>query len=216
MSMDYDDLFKRSLSAGSTDTWFFDGNSDDVVTISAAPTGGLDVWLELLGPTDQSLANVNDGNSGQVETINGVTLPSSGAYEVAVRSVGSTTGRYALVLQTSDALPYVVFKGNLSYGNTVTGDSTLDSDDLWNFEGTAGDIITIRLFSTGDEDLVLYLNDPSSVELDFADDDSSQGPPGDLEEILDLELVDTGLYTIGAGEADFMLTNYTLVLQKNN
>jgi hypothetical protein len=135
-------------------------------------------------------------------------------HKVIIRSVNGS-GWYALIVQETDALPYVIFKGNIDYGDTVGGSVAIDRDHLWNFMASAGDVVTIGAVATTDTDLILYLNDPDSLELDFADEDLSIGPPDDEEIILQLQLMDDGMYTIGVGEIDFNTIGYNLTLSRN-
>jgi hypothetical protein len=86
---------------------------------------------------------------------------------------------------------------------------------MWNFMGSAGDVITILAVATTDTDLILYLNGPDAIELDFADEDLTVAPPNDEEQILMLQLADDGMFTIGVGEIDFNTIAYTLTLTRN-
>lgn len=212
--IEFDDLLKKTLAAGDINRWSFDGESGDVVYISVSPITNLDISIELLDPNGATLISRNQGASGQVEEINQQSLNTSGEYEILVRSVANSSGDYAIVLQLEDSQPFVSFNGNIDYGESRTNSVPVDVDDMWNFIGTTGDVVTIRVVATGSGDLVLYLNDPDSFEVEFVDDNSTYGPPNDEEIIDQFTLQKSGLFTIGVGESEFKSFGYTLTLER--
>ena len=216
VSIDYDDLFKETLAAGGINRWSFQGEPGDVVFISVSPVPGLDVSIDLLDPNGASLVSRNQGSGGQIENINQQSLNMSGTYEILIRSENNSSGEYAVTLQTGDSQPIVTFRGNINYGDSRSNSVAVDVDDMWNFIGTTGDIVTIRAVATGSGDLVLYLNDPDAFEVEFVDDNSTYGPPNDEEIIEQFTLQKTGLFTIGIGEGDFQSFGYTLTLNKQS
>ncbi len=210
----YEDLRTNSISANGAHTYQFVGSSGDVINIAAVPQNGLDVSIQLIGPSGATLLTQALTGPGQVESLGPLTLAGSGIHKVIIHSIDGS-GYYAIVVQETDALPYIVFKGNIAYGDSVSGNVPIDQDHLWTFMGSAGDTISIRAEATTDTDLILYLNDPDSIELDFADENLTLGPPNDVEEIRQLPLTDNGMYTIGVGEIDFNPIGYTLTLTRN-
>jgi hypothetical protein len=212
--IEFDDIYKETLAAGGVNRWSFEGDQGDVVYISVSPVQGLDVSLELLDPNGTSLVSRNQRASGQVENINQQSLSMSGDYEILVRSVANSSGDYALVLQTEDSQPFASFQGNINYGNSRTNSVPIDVDDMWNFAGTNGDVVTIQAVATGSGDLVLYLIDPDGLYVEEADDNTNNGPPDDEEIIDQFTLQKTGLYTIGIGEYDYQPFGYTLTLEE--
>ncbi len=214
--IDYEDLVKKSIGIGAADGWRFVGEVGDTITISAAPTQALNVSIELIDPTGVSEIIQDQYDNGLAETISERRLNMSGVYNIIIRSVANTSGQYALILQESDSLPFVVFQGNMRYGDIKRNSVPVDQDDLWNFEASAGDVISIRAVATGDEDLVLYLKDPSANEVEFVDDDSTAAPPNDEEIIDGYEIQVNGLFTIGVGEGDFNSFEYSLTLERES
>ena len=84
-------------------------------------------------------------------------------------------------------------QGELFYGDLVDGELAADEEHLWQFNGTAGDIVTIRVEAiSADLDLALDLEDSDGTFLTSADDNLS----GEYEEIRNYELPDTGDYII--------------------
>jgi len=210
----YEDLRINSISPNGSQTYQFVASSGDVINIAAAPQNGLDVSIQLIGPSGATLLTQALNGPGLVESLGPLTLAGSGIHKVIIHSLNGS-GYYAMVVQETDALPYLVFKGNIAYGDAVSGSVPIDQDHLWNFMGSAGDTISIRAVATTDTDLILYLNDPDSIELDFVDENLTVGPPNDVEEIRQLPLTANGMYTIGVGEIDFNTIGYTLTLTRN-
>lgn len=209
----YEDLVKRMISANASQTYHFVAASGDTINVAAAPTAGLDISIELISPNGNTLQVRDAVGAGQPESLGPYNLTSGGVHQVIIEA-GSNSGYYAVVVQPLDALPYIVFQGNMSYGDTTSGGTPVDRDDLWNFMGSVGDSITIEASATTSTDLILYLNGPDSIELDFADEDLNVGPPGD-QELIELTLPYDGLYSIGVGEIDFNPIGYTLTLTRN-
>lgn len=209
----YEDLVKRMISANASHTYRFVADSGDTVNVASAPSAGLDISIELIGPNGNTLQVRDTASAGQPESLGPYNLTTGGVHQVIIEA-GATSGHYAVVVQTLDALPYIVFQGNINYGDTVSGGTPVDRDDMWNFIGSAGESITIEASATTSTDLILYVNGPDSIELDFADEDLTVGPPGD-QEIIELDLTEDGLYTIGVGEIDFNPIGYTLTLTRN-
>jgi hypothetical protein len=209
--LDFDDIVVEELAAGTAKSWRFTADTGERITVSAGPVPGLDISLELIDPNGQSLDSKNQAGNGIAETIGDMDLTADGEYQVIVRSI-SGSGQYSLVLLTDDSLPFMVHQGTMFYGQSNTRMVAEDIDDLWHFEGTSGDVVTIRAEANGSEDIVLYLTGPDGLELDFVDTDIDQGPPDDFEEISQFTLPLTGLYVIGVGESDFLAFSYTLTL----
>lgn len=214
--IELDELFKQTLAAGEVNRWSFQGDPGDVVFISVSPVSDLDVSIELLDPDGAFVVSRNQGPSGQGENINQQSLNMSGTYEIVVRSVANSSGEYAITLQDDASQPFVSFQGNIDYGENRSNSVASDVDDMWNFVGTTGDVVTIRVVASGSGDLVLYLNDPDGFEAEFIDDNSTYGPPNDEEIIEEFTLQKTGLYSIGVGESGFESFSYSLTLDNES
>jgi hypothetical protein len=210
-SIDYDDIEKRKIEANTANIWDFDGELDDVVTISVAPAAALDVELELSDPTGTILSTKNEGGSGQVETVSEFSLETDGNHQIRIRAVGGTSGDYALVLQNSNSLPFIVFKGLMDIGASESSAIQADTDEMWHFEGDVGDVITIRVTPLDNGDPLFYILGPNSLELEFVD----EYPDGEVEELTSYSLPSSGFYSIGVGEFNFSQSNYSIRLTQN-
>jgi hypothetical protein len=202
----YDDIIKRDLATGIRHRWDFLGLVNETATVTVAAAPGLDVALDLVNPNGRIIATQDERGDGEVETAN-QTLATTGTYQIYVCSTGDTSGDYSLLLQNDDSLPFIVFRGNLDYGDSGSGDLPEDVDHFWNFEGTVGEIVSITVTPTSG-DLVLYLNGADGVELEFVDESGYGGS----EQIVDFELPSTGYYSIGVGELDFNPAGYLVTL----
>lgn len=212
--LDYDDLSKRTISAGGVQEWQFAGATALPIALRVAPSSGLDVALDLYDPSDELVDVYDLAGAGQPETIAEDDLPVAGLYTVKVRAANQTFGSYAIVLQSESSRPFVLFQGTLNYGDTRAGTTPPDGDHLWNFEGVAGDVINIKVRATTPTDLQLYLNSHDGQETEYVNDNTVYFPPEDREEILGYRLPATGLYTIGIGEEDLESLGYTIVIER--
>lgn len=212
--LDYDDLSKRTIAAGDLQEWNFAGATDLPIIIRVAPSSRLDVALELLDPSGESLDVYDGAGAGQTEFIDESSLPASGLYTLQVSNIGQSSGSYAVVLQSDSSRPSVEFQGVLVYGETRAGTTPVNGDHLWNLEGVAGDIINIRVAATTSTDMRIYFNNHNGQETEFVNDNSDFFPPEDREEILGLRLPATGLYTIGIGEQDLDSLGYTILIER--
>ncbi|GAB4570935.1 MAG: hypothetical protein Kow0077_06320 [Anaerolineae bacterium] len=205
--------------------WQFSGNAGDVVTItmSAAPGTSLDAYLSLLDNNGQEIASNDDAGIPTLGVFDSqiaqFALPYSGAYTIRASRL-SGTGAYTLTLEAGEggsaAMP-------ISYNETVSGMITdTEYRQLWTFEGTAGDAVTITMVATDDSDSVLdsYLTliGPSGTEV-ASNDDADDTSVGALNaQIAKFILPETGAYTIIAtrfGEEFGSGTGpYELTLQK--
>jgi hypothetical protein len=212
--LDYDDLSKRTITAGSVQEWQFAGAIDLPIVIRVAPSSGLDIALELFDPTDEFLGAYDQTGIGQTETIEENDLPRTGLYTLRVSTADQTSGSYALVLQSESSRPFVLFQGILTYGQTRAGTTPANGDHLWNFEGSAGDIINIRVSATTPTDMQIYFNSFDGQETEYKNDNTTYFPPEDREEFLGYQLPATGLYTIGIGEENLESLGYTIVVER--
>lgn len=205
-------LVKRTIGAGELQQWQFVGSSDDVATISLSASPDLNASLELVAPDGASLTLVDQTGQGGIETINQLSLQSTGTYLIRVRSVGGSSGAYTLVLLDSFSEPFYVFQGNIAYSGTGSGNLAASVDHLYNFVGASGDRITISVDGAGNSDMVLYLIGPDGSELAFVDDNGA----GAMESLSGFQLPSAGYYSIGVGEADFEPASYSMTLTRDS
>ncbi len=207
-SLDYERISRSGLGIEGVDIWDFEAIEDDVISISAGPATDLDITLELTDPDGTTIAVINDGANGQGESISQLTALKSGSYQIKIRAVGGSFGDYSVVLTNEDSEAYLIFQENLSYGGLGTGTLPALTDHLWDFQASAGDLITIRVDPANSADLVIFLVAPDSTEIIFVDDTAE----GESEQITDFVINESGTYTIRIGELEFEEAAYTVTL----
>jgi hypothetical protein len=207
----FDEIQKSALTAGTPHTWRFTVASGEVITITAGATTNLNISLDLLAPDGTAVGKANEGAAGRPETIV-YTTTAGGEYQIIVTGDGGTAGNYVMVLQNSDSEPWIVMRDTILYGAGGTGTAPAGFDHYWNFEGQAGDIITIIVTASNSGDLFLSLIGPDGSLLEEVDDTGQ----GSNETLASYTLPATGFYSIGIGEFDFLEVSYVMTLAKNN
>lgn len=182
---------------------FADGSSIDSYLIFA------DEEFNLLAEDDDSGAQIG---AGTLDSFLSLTVPTSGLYYVvatrAGMDTGTTTGAYVLLAAVpepepvsqpvDDGLPEGVdYAGVIGVGDAISGTLSATSFmHLYEFEGQAGEEITISMTGTGNLDAYLGLFDPAG-EVIAEDDDSLGG----LNAVITITLPQTGTYLIAATRA---------------
>lgn len=183
----------------------FTAERDQIVTITldrASFRGQLDAYLILTNAGYLSLIENDDGGSGTNARIASFRIPATGQYNIIAtrfgRSEGDSHGEFNLTLQDNGfAFDGVVSDiPRLLYGTTLQDViSDNDSDSLYVFWGTIGDIVTISMDkTTGDLDAVLELLDNNQVRM-LRDDDSGANQNARIERYI---LTYTGVHFIRA------------------
>ncbi len=205
------------------DLWSFYGNSGDSVTVSLY-SDAFDSYLELLDSNGNLLAQ-DDDSAGDLDSQINFVLPFSGTYQIKAHAYnnGASSGAYTLTLEigsgssggstngganSSDQ----VFMGDL-YASTVSGSVSTAGGDVWQFDGSSGQSVTISMFSAdGIMDCYLELYDDFGNLL-MSNDDGA----GNLDSrIAGFIIPQGGTYyivakTFGGSER----SGYTLTFQTN-
>lgn len=194
------------LDAQSTrQVWLYNATSGERVTVTAIDstgTGELDLALRILDPngseaafnddhTSQTLANFTDAQ------ISDLPLTMDGQYMIIAERV-SGEGSYSLGLSLTQTLSF-------DANNVATAAGELDiafPDALWEFNGTAGQVLTITLEATGgDLDPLLRLIGPDGSVV-AENDDAEDGALGTSAQVVGLNLPADGLYRLLAARFD--------------
>lgn len=184
------------------DLFTFNATAGQRVTVTMNSTA-FDTYVYLLGPGNVLLTQDDDSGGNRNSRINDFTLPSAGTYTIEATSYDSI-GRGSYFISVVSASAGVACSPVLIGQNTTTLGSLNDADctaphrsaskgDLYRFNGTAGQRITLALNSTN-FDPYLFLTGPSNTVL-REDDDSG----GNLNSrISNFVLPVTGTYIIEA------------------
>jgi uncharacterized protein YdeI (BOF family) len=184
-------------SGSKADLYTFQGTASQQVTVTLRSTA-FDAYLIVVGPTGAVLAQDDDSGGGSNAQIQG-TLPTAGTYTIEATAYGSSErGAYTLTvasvpLCTSSAitLPATV-NGTLADSDCTAPHRSGSKADLYTFQGTAGQQVTVTLSSTA-FDAYLVIVGPTGAVL--AEDDDSGG---DYNARIQGTLPTAGIYTIEA------------------
>ena len=135
------------LTAGTEDTWTFQGRAGQVISM-AVYSRDFDTVLHLLAPSGVELEYDDDGGPGLNSQIRGWQAPESGIYTLRVGSFGGSSGGfYTLTVQPGDQfiLPEGWLQGPLPFGRPVQGSFTSDVlTHVWTFEVSAGQYLSLE------------------------------------------------------------------------
>lgn len=200
----YGETASGSISDSATSqVWTFTGTADDIVTITMAADGmvSLDAYLVLQDNSGAELASNDDAGVDSLAVFDsqilGYALPYTGEYTIVAGRI-SGTGDYLLTVDSGAASAALT----MNYGDTVTGtisDETIR--ELWAFEGTQGDIITITMIDPAASptlDSYVALLGPDGTEVTNNDDAADTSIGAFNSQIAMFSLPETGTYTIVA------------------
>jgi hypothetical protein len=153
---------------GQRDTWSFEAEAGDFVTISLQ-SEQLDTYLELYGPDQALLIEDDDSGGGLNAALLDFSIPADGAYQLVVRAAREqelTGGVYQVLLTTAKELAAA---GVLAAGDSLTQSLKAGEQHTWTFEAQEDEFVTAKMESpTLDTYLSLY---DSSGELLAVNDD---------------------------------------------
>jgi hypothetical protein len=131
-------------------------------------------------------------------------LAMAGSYFIEVTSKGPGTFAFEYARSSGSTIP------TLEVGSPVSG-VLVDSSqtDLFAFDGTEGETVTIRLIPDADLDGILVLLDDTGSEVGFADSDGDGG----VEKIA-ITLPVSGTYSVQVSGYEGSLGDYQLVLDR--
>jgi predicted dehydrogenase len=195
------------VNSGDEDPWTFEGSSGGVVTIAMSETDGMDTYLELYGPDGSLLTEDDDSGRGEYDSrINRFRLPDDGTYTIVAREFDYQGGSYRLSLSCHAPSDEGT---SIRCGQTMDGRVETGDEDLWAFEGSSGDVVTIAMRETEGMDTYLELYGPDGGLLTEDDDSGS----GDYDaRISEFQLPGDGPYTIVARGYDYEGGSYRLSL----
>jgi hypothetical protein len=185
--IDYGGDVSGTLAAAGEDFWRFSGASGDTITISLE-SDDFDTVLTLIDGDGFEVAYDDDGGGNSNSLIWNYVLPETGFYTIVVRAFSDEgVGDYDLSLDET----IIIISGTISYGEAIDSELTEGERQVWAFDGTDGDVVTISLESD-DFDAYLELRNDSGVVL-LEDDDGGE----DRNSLIEAYTLDeTGTYWI--------------------
>ncbi len=168
------------LSPDQITFWNFSAERGEVLTFTVNTTAGtLRADVTLLGPRG-FVANAVEAPDARTVTLGPIRLPDDGDYVLQIGpwlgAAGGTTGRFSVKMETAGADVSGSHGGHiLVYGQQVSGGLIpADAEDVWTFDGHAGQMISVRAEHAPTEGtLKLVLLAPDGTELTRSDDTSA-------------------------------------------
>jgi thiol-disulfide isomerase/thioredoxin len=227
------------------DRWLFQGGQGDIIDATMTRVvdemGGLDGYMQLLGPDGTVLQDVDDVGESVMPSITQYTLPADGIYTLVTTRFGFengfSTGDYTLTLTGISATPNSTTTTEnsvapssirwfeppnlppaprrITYGHRANGSiSASDYDDWFTFTGKQASQVTIRMESDT-LDTYLILMNSSGYEIAHGDDS-----PDSTNAEIQVDLPADDLYYIRATRYGFengpSSGSYTLVVESDS
>ena len=184
------------------DVYTFDGSPTQRVDIAMAGSSLSDPYLILAGPDGQVVAE-NDDSVGTDSALSAL-LPVAGTYTIEATAFGGETGSYTLSLTegttgcvTTPITTGDIFSGTLGTSDCLAPHRSQSLGDLYTFDGSSGQVVTISHDGVSLSDPYLLLVGPGGTVV-AEDDDSGDGPNSLNALIAGFTLPVSGTYTIEA------------------
>ncbi len=192
------------------DIWTFTNSGPAYATISLKPeTNNLDLTLTVIDPAGQTVAKIDHGYAGDIETATDLLLTDNGRYLIEVSDFFRESGSYVLDL-TLSGTPIFSGGGQINPGQIIQSDLPPNGQQFWTFTGAAGDLISIVVTPDERFDALLNMYGPDGRQLVALD----EGFSGDAEVVSGFELPSTGEYTILVQSFAGNSGSYTLSLDE--
>ncbi len=187
------DSVNGRLEPSITDIWTFNGGSGRYATITVSPNNNeaLDLTLSIIGPSGQTITQLDNGFAGDTVLVSDLFLTTQGVYLIEVSDFFNESGQYTLSLVITDA-PLFNDNGRIEIGQTIQSNIPSSGEKIWTFDGIAGELISIVLMPEDPFDAILNFYSPDGTRLVGLD----EGFSGDSELLSGYELPVTGEYTI--------------------
>jgi hypothetical protein len=230
--LEYGDTVRGEITNREDDqVWTFSGSEGDVVTITmlaVADDFSLDTRLYLytlegFDSGDDAIAQNDDAVNPEVTGLNSqielFELPEDGEYVIVATRYNNGTGEYTLTLEEGGLTraERAAAATPIAAGDELTGEiSAENSVQLYTFDGSSGDVVTITMIADDTDDLdpriALYTLD-AYTENGFptmSNDDAFENDIGLNAQIFAFELFEDATYIIEAtyfrGEGGYTLS----------
>lgn len=194
-----DDFASRTIEEGLVHRWRIELYTDEVMGITVIAAAPADIVLSLTQYGQPIIERQNDSPAGEAEVMRTPAVATSGDYEILIETADRSAAKYAI----STYLPGVFeieFKGFLTSGEPQQQVYVpFEAMHYWFFIADADDLLTMVLTPDENSDIVGEIYAPrigfwESVDFGFA---------GEIEQITDLPLPESGMYAIRILELDF-------------
>ena len=181
------------LNKNESHLWTFDNEiPNNNLNIQIAPSAQADFLIMVYDPNGTPIANHNNTGTGMIETISGLNLPREGVYEIILIDSNNAGGDYAIIVL--DDISFNISFHQIDYGIPQTTSFTIDEEQVWFFDGSQNDLLTITAApTTGMPDIGFELIGPFADSLEYIDEWFESSDP---EVLSDYILTDTGLHGV--------------------
>lgn len=170
------------LKIGGADYWAFEGKAGEVMRLGGA-SEQFDARIALYSPEGEEIGANDDGGEGTNALLTAILLR-GGRYFLRMQSVGGGgSGAYRIQAARNPVKA-------LAFDKREEGRIGSDGNEIWSFQGVAGQTVIISARSS-DFDIAVLLRGPDGVQVG-ADDDGGDGTNSLLSRRLPLK----GTYTV--------------------
>lgn len=182
-----------SLIGSELHLWTFDNEiPNNKLTIQAVSSASSNIAITVYDPNNVRIANQNSAGTGLIETITDLNLPGEGTYDIVLSDSNGVGGDYAMVLR--DDFSFNISFHQISYGVPQTTSFTEEEEQIWFFDGSVNETLTISAApTTGEPDIGFELIGPFAEPLEYIDEWFESSDPEVLSGYI---LADTGLHGV--------------------
>ncbi|MCB9419376.1 MAG: hypothetical protein H6667_06215, partial [Ardenticatenaceae bacterium] len=181
------------LNGGELHQWAFDNEViNNSLTVQVVPSAQADIILTVYDPNGVQIVNQNNTGTGLIETITDLNLPGEGLYNIVLTDKNKVGGDYAMMIL--DSFSFNITLHQIDYGAPQTTSFTDNEEQIWFFDGSEDDLLTITAVpTTGTPDIGFELIGPFAEPLEYIDEFFESSDP---EVLSDYILTETGLYGV--------------------
>ena len=191
----------------------FEITDSGTLTISAVTDLGQDISLALVDTTTDQIVGQNLVQGNEIETAVFPNLNPAHTYHLNINNPTQADTDYIALVWGDEGIQLEA-KDILEYGEIVS--ATIPASDMvrhfYFFYGQAGDIVSINTTTEGITTTAMVIS-VYDVNGDYLESDGDELLFID-EEISDILLPETGLYTLWLEELDYDMANYTVTVTK--
>lgn len=201
---------QETLRQNEVHAWFFNGRSGDDVTVVVRPIDeslDLDIWL--LDPQIERINSQDVFLAGEAERIE-QRIPQDGQYLILISDFYGMSGRYEISLSAQPVATPEAF-GVLELGTAVTENLGSNQTNIWYFDGSMGDIVTLELGNNNaNADVAFDIVSPAGIRVRTVDEQVN----GLGETLERFTLTEDGRWGVVVREFYNEGTTYTLLVER--
>jgi hypothetical protein len=198
-------LIIENLAAGDKHQWTFDNEvSNNTLNVNIISDENIDIAVTIFDPLGNMMLTQNDAGAGEIEAVTDLTMAREGNYRIVLSGGSGESGDYGLMVL--DDYSFNLTFHTISYGDSATPSFTENEEQLWFFNGSQSDVVTVVASpASGTPYIGFDFIGPNAATLESRDNEMD---PNSTDAILsDYTLEETGFYVIWLfGSADGKIT----------